>query len=181
LPDIVRESNDEESINREGLTYVELNKCLMLNGFGSSRRRVSGGILDRQNEWQGRRWVDPTNVEDIQHVVNRLHSLNQHPEARSLTTAVILDVLSKMQTKAVSSESKTHSDQRKSSLHAGCDSKLENDIQSADTVFERQNTLCSIIWDEYVARNSQIGPSSRSKDNSRLMPSPLPFEADRHG
>ena len=69
LPNIVRDSMDEENINRTGLAEVEMNKSLLMHGYKSIRRRglsELGGNMQRG--WQDRRWVDPTNIEDVQHV-----------------------------------------------------------------------------------------------------------------
>jgi hypothetical protein len=63
MPDIVRKSIDGKTINRQGLTDVELNKCLVIDGYKSIRRRVPGATARAwQTEWLGRRWVDPTTL-----------------------------------------------------------------------------------------------------------------------
>jgi len=94
LPNIVRESKYQACINRKGLTEVELNKVLAARGYESCRRRIcNDSSLTWHREWYGRRWVNGSNPDDIEHVKRGIRALHHFPEARSLTLDKIHFVL----------------------------------------------------------------------------------------
>ena len=94
LPNIVRESSDGKSINRKGVSEIELNKTLVSRGYESFRRRMwcDDKVLWHR-EWYGRRWVDLSSIHDVVHVNRHLHILQQYPEAQSLTINCLADIL----------------------------------------------------------------------------------------
>jgi hypothetical protein len=105
LPGVVRVSRNGQCADSKGISEVEMNKALVIHGYSKyRRRRRSGSCIIERKVWAGRRWVNPSNSMDLEHIMQGLQSLKNFPNARSLTLSTICKVLKRIRASISKSE-----------------------------------------------------------------------------